>query len=43
MRNNFSFAHDNDLIDQAEARFIFDAISTFLRFVKSIEISRFDA
>ena len=41
--NNRSFAHDNDLIDQAEARFIFDAISAFLRFVKSIEASRFGA
>jgi hypothetical protein len=41
VRNNRSFAHDNDLIDQAEARFIFDAISAFLRFVKSVETSRF--
>lgn len=41
IRNNRSFAHDNDLIDQAEARFIFDAISAFLRFVKTIETSRF--
>jgi hypothetical protein len=41
IRNNRSFAHDNDLIDQAEARFIFDAISAFLRFVKNIETSRF--
>jgi hypothetical protein len=43
IRNNRSFAHDNDLIDQAEARFIFDAISAFLRFVKSVETSRFGA
>jgi len=43
IRNNRSFAHDNDLIDQAEARFIFDAISAFLRFVKTIETSRFGA
>jgi hypothetical protein len=41
VRNNRSFAHDNDLIDKAEARFIFDAISAFLRFVKSVEASRF--
>ncbi len=41
VRNNRSFAHDNDLIDQAEARFIFDAISAFLRFLKSVESSRF--
>ncbi|MDQ7251061.1 abortive infection family protein [Dongia sedimenti] len=43
IRNNRSFAHDNDLIDQAEARFIFDAVSAFLRFVKSIEASHFGA
>jgi len=43
VRNNKSFAHDNDLIDQAEARFIFDAVSAFLRFVKTIETSRFGA
>jgi hypothetical protein len=43
VRNNRSFAHDNDLIDKAEARFIFDAISAFLRFVKTIETSRFGA
>jgi len=43
VRNNRSFAHDNDLVDKAEARFIFDAISAFLRFVKSIETSRFGA
>lgn len=43
IRNNRSFAHDNDLIDPAEARFIFDAISAFLRFVKSIETSHFGA
>lgn len=43
VRNNRSFAHDNDLIDNAEARFIFDAISAFLRFVKTVETSRFGA
>jgi hypothetical protein len=41
IRNNQSFAHDNDLVDQAEARFIFDGVSAFLRFVKSIEAVRF--
>jgi hypothetical protein len=41
IRNNRSFAHDNDLVDKAEARFIFDAISAFLRFVKSVDTSRF--
>lgn len=41
VRNNRSFAHDNDLIEQAEARFIFDAISAFLRFLKSVDTVRF--
>src|SRR3546814_12831168 len=36
IRNNRTFAHDNDLIDQPEARFIFAAISLFLRFVNTI-------
>lgn len=43
IRNNQSFAHDNDLVDQAEARFIFDGVSAFLRFVKSLETARFGA
>lgn len=41
VRNNRSFAHDNDLIDEAEARFIFDAISAFLRFLKAVDTVRF--
>lgn len=43
VRNNRSFAHDNDLIDQAEARFIFDGISALLRFIKATETSSFGA
>jgi hypothetical protein len=43
VRNNESLTHDNDLLDQAEARLIYDAISGFLRFVKSIEAGRFGA
>jgi hypothetical protein len=43
VRNNKSFAHDNDLVDQFEARFIFDAISAFLRFLKSTEGAHFGA
>jgi len=43
VRNNQSLAHDNELLDQAEARFIYDTVTAFLRFVKSIEASRFDA
>ncbi|CAO3439494.1 abortive infection family protein [Azospirillum argentinense] len=43
IRNNRSLAHDNTLLDPAEARFIYDSIAAFLRFVKAIEPSRFGA
>jgi hypothetical protein len=43
VRNNQSFAHDNDLIGKAEARFIFDAITSILRFVKTTEAKKFGA
>jgi hypothetical protein len=41
VRNKGSLAHDNVLPGQAEARFIYDGITAFLRFVKSIEANRF--
>lgn len=41
VRNDDSLAHDNDLPYHAEARFIFDSIATILRFIKSIEATRF--
>ncbi|WP_395670515.1 abortive infection family protein [Phenylobacterium sp.] len=37
VRNNHSLAHDNSLIERAEARFIFDAVANFLRFIKATE------
>lgn len=43
VRNNQSFAHDNDLVDKGEARFIFDAITSILRFVKTAEAEKFGA
>ena len=42
VRNNQSLAHDNELLDPAEARFIYDLITAILRFVKSVEV-KFDA
>ena len=42
IRNNQSLAHDNNLLDKAEARFIFDSVSTLLRFVKNIDTVSFD-
>jgi abortive infection Abi-like protein len=43
VRNNQSLAHDNKLLDSAEARFIYDSITAILRFVKSVEMNKFDA
>jgi hypothetical protein len=42
-RNNASLAHDNELVEKHEARFIFDSIADILRFLKNIETSRFGA
>ncbi|MFT5649004.1 MAG: hypothetical protein ACJAXK_001191 [Yoonia sp.] len=42
VRNNHSLAHDNILLPPQEARFIFDAVSAVLRFIKSID-KDFDA
>jgi Abortive infection C-terminus len=41
VRNDDSLAHDNELPDHAEARFLFDSIVAILRFIKSIEAVRF--
>jgi hypothetical protein len=41
VRNNQSLAHDNDLLDKAEARFIFESVSAILRFVMSVDTARF--
>jgi Abortive infection C-terminus len=43
VRNNQSAAHDNELLDKAEARFIFDSISAILRFIQTIETVAFDS
>jgi hypothetical protein len=41
IRNNQSLAHDNELLDAAEARFIYDSVTAILRFLKSIESVRY--
>jgi Abortive infection C-terminus len=41
IRNNKSLAHDNEIVGLHEARFIFDSISSALRFIRSVEASRF--
>ncbi|PKQ06195.1 MAG: hypothetical protein CVT72_07340 [Alphaproteobacteria bacterium HGW-Alphaproteobacteria-11] len=42
VRNNQTLAHDNDLLHQAEARFIFDSVSAVLRFIKNVDTARFE-
>ena len=43
MRNDRSFAHDNpDLVEAEEARFIFDSVTAFLRYVKAIDARHFE-
>ncbi|WP_185982598.1 abortive infection family protein [Aureimonas mangrovi] len=37
VRNNWTLAHDNALLRQAEARFVFDSVVAVLRFVKAVE------
>ena len=41
VRNNESLAHDNDIVNHAEARYIFDSITALLRFIKAIEAEKF--
>src|SRR5690606_11643680 len=43
VRNNKTLAHDNELIDPAEARFIFDSVNALLRFIKAADSQRFGA
>lgn len=42
IRNNESLAHDNILVEPAEARFIFEGIVNILRFLKSVEGRSFE-
>ncbi len=39
IRNDHSLAHDNEVLDRAEAQFIFSAVCNILRFVKHLETS----
>lgn len=43
VRNNQTFAHDNELLGKAEARFVYDSVTAFLRFVKAIEANQYGA
>ena len=41
IRNDKSFAHDNDLLTMHEARFIFESISSILRLIRSLEAQKY--
>lgn len=43
IRNNNSFAHDNPILEPAEARYVFDTVSAMLLFVRAVEAGRYDA
>ncbi len=43
IRNNHSFAHDNPILDPAEARYVFDSISALLIFLRAVEAGRYEA
>lgn len=42
VRNNRSFAHDSEIVDHAEAKYIFESVSALLRLFKSIEPQEFE-
>ena len=41
LRNNRSLAHDNELLEPVEARFIFSSISAMLVMLRAIESRRY--
>ncbi|MGO7046035.1 abortive infection family protein [Rhizobium johnstonii] len=43
VRNNQTLAHDNELPDKAEARFIFDSVTAILRFVRAVDTVRYES
>ena len=43
VRNNASFAHENEVVNKDEGRFIFETVISMLRFVRAVETSRFEA
>ena len=42
VRNNRSLAHDSVILDHHEARYVFDAVTALLRFIRAIEAGRFE-
>ena len=42
IRNNQSFAHDNEILDQAEARFVLETVAATLRFIRDVDGRNFE-
>lgn len=42
IRNHHSFAHDNPILEPAEARYVFDTISAILIFLRAVEAGRYE-
>jgi len=42
IRNHHSFAHDNPILEPAEARYVFDTISAILVFLRAVEAGRYE-
>lgn len=42
VRNHHSFAHDNPILEPAEARYVFDTISAVLVFLRAVEAGRYE-
>ncbi|MHC0612721.1 abortive infection family protein [Komagataeibacter oboediens] len=41
VRNNQSFAHDNEMLSLAEGRYVFETVLSLLRFVKALDEAKF--
>lgn len=42
IRNNHSLAHDNPILEPAEARYVFDTVSAILVFLRAVETGRYE-
>lgn len=42
VRNDRSFAHPNPILDNVEARYVFESVSSLLSFVRSVEARRYE-
>ncbi len=42
VRNDNSLAHDNPILEPAEARYVFDTVSAALIFIRAVEAGRYE-